>query len=130
MSICEHVIDDPGAFCASIGHLRAGAACVHMLWRKNPADGSRAVTIGERAQAALKMAVSKCLFSHISPAGPDRAGAPPCPSRCCAQAVCAVCAQLTCRVTVPAWQALAYCTSSSWSPCESDDATYDQAGVV
>ena len=27
-------------------------------------------------------------------------------------------------------QALAYCTSSSWSPCESDDSTYDDAGVV
>jgi hypothetical protein len=27
-------------------------------------------------------------------------------------------------------QALSYCTSSSWSPCESDNSTYDDAGVV
>ena len=27
-------------------------------------------------------------------------------------------------------EALAYCTTSSWSPCESDDSTYDDAGIV
>jgi hypothetical protein len=27
-------------------------------------------------------------------------------------------------------EALAYCTSSSWSPCESDDRTFDNAGIV
>jgi hypothetical protein len=38
--------------------------------------------------------------------------------------------KLTFHVLPTGSEALAYCTTSSWNPCVSDNSTYDDAGVV
>jgi hypothetical protein len=38
--------------------------------------------------------------------------------------------KLTLHVLPTGSEALAYCTTSSWNPCVSDNSTYDDAGVV